>query len=104
MVELISYWKAACSPTLIIKPYKLNKDQIAWWKKLYFNGLGEFFYTNALSPTIEDFITIRCEGKKQFSSISSTSVKEKIIVPIGGGKDSAVTLELTTACCSRKAL
>lgn len=94
MVELISYWKAACSPTLIIKPYKLNKDQIAWWKKLYFNGLGEFFYTNALSPTIEDFITIRCEGKKQFSSISSTSVKEKIIVPIGGGKDSAVTLEL----------
>ena len=43
MVELISYWKASCSPTLIIKPHALNEEQINWWKKLYFNGLGEFF-------------------------------------------------------------
>jgi hypothetical protein len=44
MVELISYWKAACPPNLIIKPYSLHPEQIAWWKKLYFHGLGEFFY------------------------------------------------------------
>ncbi|MEA3505750.1 MAG: hypothetical protein U9R32_11250 [Bacteroidota bacterium] len=94
MIELISYWKAACSPTLIIKPYKLNSEQTLWWKNLYFHGLGEFFYTNSLSPSVEDFITIVCKSEKSFAPVSSTSVKEKIIVPIGGGKDSAVTLEL----------
>ncbi len=32
LVELISYWKAACPPKIIIKPYKLDDDQINWWK------------------------------------------------------------------------
>jgi len=42
MVELISYWKLTCAPTVIVECGRLNEDQIRWWKKLYFHGLGEF--------------------------------------------------------------
>ena len=44
MIELISYWKATCSPTIVVKPYSLNEEQIKFWQKLYYNGLSEFFY------------------------------------------------------------
>ena len=49
MIELISYWKAACPPNIIIKSFKLDEYQVNWWKKVYFNGLGEFFYLNNIS-------------------------------------------------------
>jgi hypothetical protein len=39
MIELISYWKATCSPKIIIKPFKLSEKQINFRKKIYFYGL-----------------------------------------------------------------
>lgn len=93
MVELISYWKAACPPELVIKPFHLNEDQIQFWKKLYWNGLGEFFYVNEIDTTFQGFINIRSESEKTLSPFR-LQTEEKIIVPIGGGKDSAVSLEL----------
>src|SRR5574344_385488 len=49
MIELISYWKCTCSPTVIVHPYHLTKAQQIWWKKLYWKGLGEFFYQNGIT-------------------------------------------------------
>ena len=49
MVELVSYWKITCSPQVVIEAGTLNEDQILWWKDLYFNGLGEFFYVNKIT-------------------------------------------------------
>ncbi|MFZ4522584.1 MAG: hypothetical protein ACOYNC_12820 [Bacteroidales bacterium] len=99
MIELISYWKAACSPTVVIKPFRLHPEQQAWWKKLYFNGLGEFFYLNSISATEENFMNLEVApdiiSAPMASLINLPHVQEnKVIVPIGGGKDSAVTLEL----------
>ena len=93
MIELISYWKATCSPNILIKPFHLNEDQINWWKKIYFLGLGEFFYLNGVQNTIHDFVSIKSEGSKRTKPLHTT-LKDEIIVPIGGGKDSVVTLEL----------
>jgi UDP-N-acetyl-alpha-D-muramoyl-L-alanyl-L-glutamate epimerase len=93
MVELISYWKAACPAKVIIKPYKLNLEQIRWWKKLYFNGLGEFFYLNGIDANPDDFMDIVCEGG-QLPGIIDMETSNSYMVPIGGGKDSVVTLEL----------
>ncbi len=92
LIELISYWKIACPPLILIKPYKLNKLQVEWWKNLYFNGLGEFFYTNGIQAHMEDFVEIKAEGKtiKPFH----IQLADDVIVPVGGGKDSVVTLEL----------
>lgn len=39
MIELISYWKCACPKKVIIECGTLNKEQIDWFKKLYYFGL-----------------------------------------------------------------
>ena len=93
MIELVSYWKATCSPTISIKPHKLNDDQVNWWKKLYFHGLGEFFYLNGIEPDRTSFLEIKSEGSA-LEPIDIVPDNEEIIVPVGGGKDSVVTLEL----------
>ena len=62
MIEMLSYWKCACSPTIVIKQFKLNKDQIDWWKKLYYHGLGEFFYLNGIDTNEDDFVQFECES------------------------------------------
>lgn len=94
LIELISYWKSTCSPKIIIKCGYLNQDQIEWWKKIYFYGLGELFYTNNIKTNISDFVEIECIGKKEdFEYEKNDELFNGYIVPIGGGKDSIVTLE-----------
>ena len=95
MIELISYWKIACPKKVVVKPFALNDDQICWWKKLYFNGLGEFFYVNGIKTSIDDFMQI----KSEISPLPAVGrndgiLHEQTLIPVGGGKDSVVTLEL----------
>lgn len=93
LVELVSYWKATCSKNVIIKAGYINKEQIEFFKKLYFYGLGELFYTNGIIPNYDDFINIKCELKEQNIEIPNY-VGNGNLIPIGGGKDSNVTLEI----------
>ena len=93
MIELISYWKAACPQKIMIKPFHLSDEKIKWWKKIYFHGLGEFFYLNGISNSEDDFVDIVSSSDKT-TDLISREVNEKVMVPIGGGKDSIVTLEL----------
>lgn len=46
----ISYYKLYPTQDLVIETGTLNEDQQQFWKKFYTQGLGEFFYTNKLSP------------------------------------------------------
>ncbi len=94
MIELVSYWKATCSPKVIIKPHLLSDEQIKWWKNIYFNGLGEFFYLNGIdNPDPDSFMEIVSEGTP-LSAPNFDMDESAVLVPIGGGKDSVVTLEL----------
>jgi hypothetical protein len=70
----------------------LNEIQIKWWKKLYFNGLGEFFYINNIDTNEDDFLNIYCKHEIQ-EPIDLKDDFEGCLIPIGGGKDSIVTLE-----------
>lgn len=92
MAELVSYWKCACCPVVEIRCGSLGEKRILWWKKLYYNGLSEFFYRNGITTSFEDFMHIEASPSlpKKFApqTLSGT------LVPVGGGKDSAVTLEL----------
>ena len=92
LVELVSYWKATCSPNVIIECGYLNEEQIAWFKKLYFNGLGEMFYRNGITNKIDDFMNITCTGK-EINEPKVIKDYSDYIIPVGGGKDSCVTLE-----------
>lgn len=93
LVELISYWKATCSKNVIIKAGYINDEQISWFKKLYYYGLGELFYTNGIEANYDDFMNITCVIDKENIDIPDYKGIGNLI-PIGGGKDSNVTLEL----------
>lgn len=102
MAELVSYWKCACPPRVRVGCGSLTEEDVHYWKKLYFNGLGEFFYTNGISATEEDFMLIESTEASPGEPPSAAtpplphpeSTTKAYLVPIGGGKDSVVTLEL----------
>ena len=52
MAEAVSYWKAACSPEMRVDCGELSPEQIKWWKKLYYLGLGEFFTAFVLAEAV----------------------------------------------------
>lgn len=93
MVEVISYWKAICPKKLVIKPFKLSDEQKLFWRKLYFNGLGEFFYTNGIITNENDFIEIETDSENELQLLH-TQFNNGTLIPVGGGKDSVVSLEL----------
>jgi hypothetical protein len=92
LVELISYYKSVCSKKIIIKCGYLDEEQKNWWKKLYYNGLGEFFYTNNIRINLDELCEIEVMGEKTDTKILYKG--EGNLIPIGGGKDSCVSLEL----------
>ena len=93
LVEAISYFKATCSPLFIIKCGKLDGFQEKWFKKLYYLGLGEFRFVNNINISEEEFLQFICEGEKIEISEEQDCLNG-IIIPVGGGKDSNVTLDL----------
>src|SRR3989344_913260 len=97
MMELPSYWKATCSPKIIVQAGGLNSTQVAWWKNLFMQGLGEFFYKNKIDFTAPNFLTIISSPQflpRPSLGIPRLGLGNRVLVPVGGGKDSAVTLEL----------
>ncbi len=94
LTEIPSYWKSTCSPEIIIEAGKLNSEQIRFWKNLLTKGLGEFFYINKIDFTKKNFVKIINKSIQDFSHFVYTKKQSKnTLIPIGGGKDSIVTLE-----------
>ena len=107
MVELVSYWKIACPPKVVVQAGIINETQISWWKKLYYQGLGEFFYTNGIEADPDTFMDLLCEPSEDtarisdvFSFTGSALATDPAasdcgcLIPVGGGKDSACTIEM----------
>ena len=128
LVELVSYWKSVCSPVILLPGALLDDKQIEFWHNLYYDGLGEFFFTNGIDVDREDMVTIldrermnesynesiqrslkeagiktRSAGTHDvpldlrsgaFADVPSHSLNRKeLLIPVGGGKDSIVSLE-----------
>lgn len=94
MVELISYWKAACPKRVIIEGYKLSEEQRSWWHDLFIHGLGEFFFTNDINPSDPELVTIESEGDPVPHVTSRTEPAGGELVLAAGGKDSSLALEM----------
>ena len=102
MIELMSYWKTTCSKRIIIECGKLTDEQVEWYKKIYYYGLGEFRYINNIDIDIDDLFEIESECKPGYITefnITETTLKYSgTLIPVGGGKDSCVTLDLLKDC------
>jgi len=94
LAEMFSYWKLTASSKIHVKAGMLSKDQIEWWKSLLMEGMGEYFYKNQIDFTQPDFVTIVADGKEYSVTKLPKTENSDVLVPLGGGKDSIVTLEL----------
>lgn len=94
MIEGFSYWKLAASPNWQITAGTLSEEQIPFWQKLLTLGMGEYFYQNQLNPKQPPLVNFIYTDKTSFTPEKLTSSKHSVGVAIGGGKDSAVMLEV----------
>lgn len=93
MAEAVSYWKAVCSPEFRVECGFLSESQKEWWKKLWYFGLGEFFYVNGITTSQQELVNIICTGTETEAAPAAKRKRKGCLIPIGGGKDSALTLE-----------
>ncbi len=100
LVAGISYYKAAIPPEIRVETGDLDAATAAFLQHLYLQGLGEFAYQNGVS--LQQRIKFPC-------AMTATNVLENVtvaqqaklprrtLVPVGGGKDSLVTIEALQA-------
>lgn len=93
LVEAVSYFKAVCPKTVKVPCGFLSSDEKLWFKKLWYNGLGEFFYNNNIELGFDEFVSIEAfeDEKIPQDDFVGSAVN---LIPIGGGKDSCVTSSL----------
>ena len=93
LVESISYYKITCPKIVNIKCGSLDKNKEMFWKKLFYNGLGEFMYKNNIKVSVDELFDYIYENKEE-SPLHDDNSYNGVIIPVGGGKDSCVSLEL----------
>lgn len=94
LAEMFSYWKATCSQVVEIQAGFLDPDQIAFWHKLFIKGMGEYYFKNQIDFTANNFVTITTSSITPFNPPLNLSGGNSVLLPVGGGKDSIVTLEI----------
>ena len=87
----VSYWKAFCPAELKMTSGELTDLEARFFTDFYKHGLMQFFYENDLDP--EKFAVKFKSDKKLVRSKfeSGLLVDSKVLLPIGGGKDSLVS-------------
>lgn len=122
IINAISYYKLTCAPKFVIRAGQLDDTQKFFFRKLFYNGLGEFMFINNINIPFESFMTIECEehpeneptvedgeDSPEEDNNSDFNPEESIkkpadrfnighnfhgnLITVGGGKDSVVALE-----------
>jgi UDP-N-acetyl-alpha-D-muramoyl-L-alanyl-L-glutamate epimerase len=90
----VSYYKAFVPPTLRCAAFPLDRATIEFLEKFYRHGLAEFAFRNGIS----------LEGRGRFLSDAAPpgapitlDLPRRSCVPVGGGKDSLVSIECLKA-------
>ena len=97
----VSYYKAAIPPTIVFEGNQPGPATLALLTALYTEGLGEFAVVNDLPdlprPTFSDGArgsnntTLSCGNRP--AEVTGDQLR-RLLVPVGGGKDSAVAIEI----------
>lgn len=104
LVAGISYYKLFLPKNIIIKTLKLGKQQANFFNSFYVNGLGEFSYRNNIK-NLNELINFPYDIDAKNTS-NNYKLNKRYTVPVGGGKDSIVTIEALKQskqdiiCCS----
>lgn len=96
----LAAWVMGTSYYKLTAPYRIEAPGLALSAcelnlvcDVYENGLGEFFARNELHR----FGKISIEASVELDDVPPPSLQERILLPIGGGKDSLVSVQLIEA-------
>ena len=88
LIAGVSYYKARIPSRLVCKAFHLDEATGTWLTKVYLRGLAEFAFRNNLTLDV-NFEPIDVQPPEALK----LDLPDRILVPVGGGKDSIVTLE-----------
>jgi hypothetical protein len=86
----VSYYKAYAPDTIQIEAGDMDDASAEFFGRTYQRGLGEFYYINKLNPSAVVKFPATCERLAPLSSRPNGG----LLIGIGGGKDSLVSVEL----------
>lgn len=89
----VSYYKAKLSARMVFDDLP-NTDLVRLLEEVYTHGLGEFAYVNKIA--LEDHLHFP-KGGANAVPVGALGLPRQSLVPIGGGKDSLVTIEALRA-------
>ncbi|HEX7917093.1 UDP-N-acetyl-alpha-D-muramoyl-L-alanyl-L-glutamate epimerase [Rudaea sp.] len=95
LIAGVSYYKAGIPSELRVETGALDASTAEFLHELYFHGLAEFAYQNKLDLGERlRFIPIQSGGDEVGKQAPALDLARRTLLPIGGGKDSLVSVEL----------
>ncbi len=88
----VSYYKLFC-PTEVFTEYNIPQNWANFFKTFYIKGLGELSYNNKLK--LNNNISFNFDKSLKIKPFNK-SLSESALIAVGGGKDSCVSMSLTT--------
>ncbi len=87
----VSYYKKFIPPEIVIKNTELDLFTAKFFGKTYQRGLGEFWFINQLDPRTPVTFPSHVD---HLQALPSSKPGDGLLVGVGGGKDSLVSIEL----------
>lgn len=92
----ISYYKAGIPPRIAVDSVVPDAATASLLDELYFNGLGEFAYRNGVDLRGR-IVFPRAAAEAASGAPPALALPQRVLVPVGGGKDSVVVVEALKA-------
>lgn len=87
----VSYYKTYLPSEITIKSGQVDAQTAAFLGETYQKGLGEFFYVNKLDPQTPVVFPV---NSPSLAPLPINPPSKGLLIGVGGGKDSLVTIEL----------
>jgi UDP-N-acetyl-alpha-D-muramoyl-L-alanyl-L-glutamate epimerase len=100
----VSYFKTAAPARVLCEGATPSPAVAALLDALYSEGLGEFAYVNSLAELPRPRFPRFARAGENAHGDADASAPRRILVPVGGGKDSAVALEIARRSGAETAL
>jgi hypothetical protein len=97
LIAGISYYKATCAPEIIVETGALSAAEAALWSEVYTQGLGEFFFRNEsffADHNQAPVIVFPAGGPPRAPIEPLPAEPDRVLLLVGGGKDSVVAREV----------
>jgi UDP-N-acetyl-alpha-D-muramoyl-L-alanyl-L-glutamate epimerase len=95
LIAGVSYYKAGVPAQISIENYAIDAATAEFLDEIYLHGLAEFAYHNKLDLRGKIRFPRLVDGKKESAELADAQhLPRRTLVPIGGGKDSLVSVEM----------